>query len=226
MKLTNRKLYGALTILTILIGILLWREIKNFQSITTSASEEPLIAENSTPIPLGPSEKPLGYVAAPITVVEYQDLGNSRGRQLHEDLSAFIRKHPADVRLFFKHAPVAHLIFPDGVLAHQGAYCAGLQHGISDSEPLIWNFLDALISKNYNLRESGLRQAAADAGLNMPLWSACLTADSTTLAIKKDYDEAQGLQLGAPPLIFINNKKLNTRMDVNISDLLSSLIAK
>lgn len=225
MALSNKKLYLALALLTIIIGLMLYREIRNYQSITTSASSEPLIADNSTPLPLGPTDKPLGYVAAPITIVEYLDLGSQHDRQIHNELSNFVRKNPDKIRLFFKHAPVTHL-FSDGALAHKAVFCAGLQHKTPDGEALKWDYLDILISKNYNLRESGLDQAAADSGLNIQLWSNCLQSDNTAAAINKDFDEAIGLQLGAPPLIFINNKKLNTKLDINLTDLLSSLIAK
>ena len=222
---SNKKLYGLLIILTIVLGLMLTKEIKNYRSITTSATTEPLIAESSTPIPLGPADKPLGYIAAPITIVEYQDLGSQLGRQIHAELSKFVRQHPESARLYFKHAPTASLILTDGVLAHKAVLCAGGQRS-KDGQPLSWDYLDALISKNYNLRQSGLEQAATESGLNLALWSTCLQADSTLVAIKKDYDEAVSLQLGAPPLIFINNKQLNTKLDINFSDLLSSLIAK
>ncbi len=216
MTFTNKKLYAILLILTTIIGLMLWKEINNFQSITTSASTEPLIADASTPLNISPTDQSLNP-GGQLIVVEYQDLGNSKARILHEELSSFAEKNPG-VRLVFKHAPVAQL-FSDGVLAHKAAYCAGLQHKL-------WSFLDNLISRDYDLRQSGLQKAAEDTRLDLPLWSACLASENTIAAIQKDYDEARGLELGAPPLIFINNKKLNTKLDINISDLLSTLTAK
>lgn len=216
MTFTNRKLFAILLILTTIIGLLLWREIRNFESITTSASTEPLIADNSTPLDISSSDQSLNP-GGQLIVVEYQDLGNSKAKILHQELTSFAEKNPG-VRLVFKHAPIAHL-FSDGVLAHKAAYCAGLQHKL-------WSFLDNLISRDYDLREPGVQKAAEETGLNLPLWSTCLASENTAAAIKKDYDEAKSLELGEPPLIFINNKKLNTKLDINISDLLSTLIAK
>jgi len=216
MTFTNRKLYAILIILTTIIGLLLWKEINNFQLITTSASTESLIADASTPLNITPADQSLNP-GGQLIVVEYQDLGNSKARTLHKELSNFAEKKPG-VRLVFKHAPIAH-IFSDGVLAHKATYCAGLQHKL-------WSFLDNLILRDYDLRQSGLQKAAEDTRLNLPLWSTCLTSENTVAAIQKDYNEAQSLELGAPPLVFINNKKLNTKLDINISDLLSTLIAK
>lgn len=225
MKLRNLKLYGALSLLALILGLMLVNEIKKYRSITTSATTEPLIAESSTPLPISTADKPLGYIAAPLIIVEYQDLGSKRGRAIHEELSNFVRAHSREVRLYFKHAPVTSLVFTDGVLAHKATYCAGQQKTKGD-QPMNWIFLDTFISKNLGLREPELQKAAIDTGLNIPLWSNCLASKNTAAAINKDFEEAVNLQLGAPPLIFINNKKLNTELGVNLSDLLSSLTAK
>lgn len=225
----HRNLTIALFAMTILAVILLSQEIKNFNSINIKPVDQPLVSDESFDIKINPNDFILGNPGAQNTVVEYADLYSARGKELHKKISDFVIKHPRDIRLVLKHSPL-HRWFGDATLAHQAAYCAGLQKKSptpnSAPQPMLWNFIDNLITKKYNLKESGLRKAAADTGINVEQWWTCTNSDQAKNAIQNNINEAVQLQAGEPPLIFINNKKINISLDFDLDDILSSAIQK
>jgi protein-disulfide isomerase len=215
MTIHHKKLFIFLGIFIIVLGAFLVRAFQSSLAITTQSTDTPLFSANPIAIAIQPTDQVLGNPGAPLTIIEFTDLGNADARALHETFSNFVKKHPRDARLIFKHAPVYHF-FSDTVLAHQAAYCAGKQNKL-------WNFLDALINNN-NLRESGLRASATTAGIDINNWWICTNSVETQQAVQKDLTEAQSLQAGKPPLIFINNKQLNILKGIDITQLLTSLI--
>lgn len=212
----HKKLFIVLGIFIIVLGLFMARAIQQSLAITTQATDTPLFSPNPIAINIQPTDQVLGNPGAPLTIVEFTDLGNADARTLHEILSNFVNKHPRDARLVFKHAPVYHY-FADTVLAHQAAYCAGKQNKL-------WRFLDALIIDKNSLRESGLRASATTTNLDINSWWTCTNSAETQQAVQKDLTEAQNLQAGKPPLIFINNKQLNILKGIDLQQLLTSLI--
>lgn len=212
---TNKKLYASLFIITIMIGWLLTREIESARNITTKNSDEPLIAEIPTDLFISTDDHILNP-GAPLTVVEFIDLKNKEARYLHSQIYGFAKQNPSKVRLVFKHSPVQGL-FGDASLAHQAAFCAGKQGNLR-----FWEFVEAL--NNYNLRESGLKQTAAHVNLNVDLWWNCVNDDSTKEAVAKNVSELAQLGQGKPPLVFLNNRKLNILKKISVDNLLTSLV--
>lgn len=224
---SNKQLYASLVVLTILMTALLVREINNYKRIATEQATEPLISDNTTPLPDGDPRLILGNKGAPLTIVEYMNLGNNRSKEVHQQLVSFVRKQPLKARLVLKNAPVSHF-FSDPTLAHKAAYCAAKQNCSRSKneapEPCVWSFLDSIIGNNYSLRESGLRKAAAETSMKIDAWWICVNDPATEIAVQKDLSEAVSLQAGEPPLIYLNNRKLNVMHDLDLDNLLTSLI--
>lgn len=215
-------MYGLLIVLILILGYLLFREIKDVGKLTTRAVEEPLIAERAVSIPISPSDQILGSPGAPLTVVEYIDLKNDLDQRLHREISAFVNSHPQNIRLVFKHSPIPKFFLGDGVLAHQAVFCAGKQK--KGTKNMMWPFLHELVTNDNNLREKGLRKTAQAAGLDINnLWN-CVESEEARQAVLSNRLEAEQLRVGEPPLIFLNNRKLNIQQDFDLTELLSSLI--
>lgn len=214
---SHKTLFIALSAAIFILILLLWREINSALSITTESSNEPLIANNGTAIPITVADPVLGNPGSTTEVVAFLDLDKSNNRDIYNEISAFVRSNPRDVHFIFKHAPVARFLFSDGVLAHKGIYCAGKQNKF-------WQFADAVASGKYNFRESGVKSAADAVGIDNGVWLDCLSSDAANLAVQKNLAEAEALDLGQPPLIFINNKKINIAHGVNLTDILTSAI--
>lgn len=201
------------------MGYFLTREIKDVKKLTTKTTEEPLIADRAIAIPITSSDQILGNPGAPLTVIEYLDLKNNFDKKIHLEISAFVASHPQDVRLIFKHSPVPKFFFNDGVLAHQTAFCAGKQK-------MFWPFLKELVLSDNNLRETGLKKTALAAELNIEkLWE-CVESEEARQSVLSNRLEAEQLLSGEPPLVFLNNRKLNIHQDVDLTELLTSLIQK
>jgi protein-disulfide isomerase len=220
MKKSTKQLYLIIGALIIIVSILLWKEIKNYQSIITRASNEPLIAETATPLKISPKYLVLGNPGANNSIVEYLDLNDEKSLKIHQTIAEFILKdkNALKINLFFKHAPVPGL-FGNNTLPNKAAYCAASQDKLID-------FISAINKNKNNLKEAGLRSAAVAANLKINSWWECTNNGEALAAVQSDLEEARKLNLGEPPLIFLNNKKLNTNQDFNMTELLTALIAE
>ena len=67
---------------------------------------------------------------------------------------------------------------------------------------------------------------AKEEKLNFNMWKACFDGEQSATAVTADTAEAKKLLLGEAPLIFVNNKKLNTDLDFDLKEFLVSLIGQ
>ncbi|MFA6105717.1 MAG: hypothetical protein WC725_03965 [Patescibacteria group bacterium] len=211
----QKKLFTGLGIIILLISIFLAFEIKKTLSISTKTIAEPIVAETATPLKVSQENRVLG--AGELWIVTYLDFNDSKSRKLYQTLADFVNSNPTKAQLFLKHTPVAGL-FGDNALPNKAAWCAHQQKKLPQ-------FMNALLAGN-NIKESGLRAAAASAELNINMWWTCANGEKAKTAVNKDTEEAIQLKLGKPPLIFINNKKISTIQDFDLNELLNSLIAE
>lgn len=217
MKFVHQKLFAIILVLTIIVSIFLWKEIKDALSFTTKSVDEPAVSTEPVPIKISSSDLILGNPGAPLTVVEFLNLGDEKGRAVHLEISKFVKDHPKEVRLVFKDAPVQKL-FKNPLPAHKTAHCAAEQDKI-------WIFLENLINEN-SVRQSKINLATQKSGLNESALQNCLLKKSIEDLIQINTSEAIALQLGEPPLLFVNNRKVNLNQGINLTQLLQVLISK
>lgn len=200
----------------LLLGVFLVQTLKQSFAITTTPAEQQILIPMATMIPVKQTDQVMGNPGAKLLIIEFADLGNKESQTIHSILSNFVTTHPRDMRLVFKHAPLYHF-FVNTPLTHQAAYCAGKQGKL-------FAFVNELITKNNSLREAGLKKSAEGAGVDMNNWWECANSVEAQQAVQSDVALAQSFALGKPPLIFINNQKLNLTKDVDLTQLLTSLI--
>ncbi len=201
------------------VAVLLVGQIKRAKDITITPSATPLISAGSFSIPSDAEEPILGNPGAPLTIVEFADLGCSDCAKTHAILSAFVLAHPEEARLIFKDAPEQKLFLKPNNLAHQAAYCAGKQGRF-------WQFVDAAFaSKKSYLDEAAVKQLGINLKLPLASWWSCTTNSETSQKITATLGVAQQLQATDLPTVFINNRRLNLQADVDLNQLLNSFIA-
>lgn len=204
---------------TVVTGLLLFQQIKKSADIVTQMKAAPIISANAIDLPIDKTDPILGNPGAPLTIVEFIDLGNSRARKIHTELADFVSAHPLDARLIWKDAP-SHSIFSfDATLAHQAAFCAGKQNKF-------WPFVAESIKNSGHLTEAGLKDTAAKLKLDVASWWDCANSTATTQKIKDAVDLLPSLSVNSAPAIFINNKKVNLDENIDLTQMLGMLIAK
>lgn len=217
----HKKLYLILVAMVVLAGLFLFLQIKRATQITVKKNPTSLISLTSTFIPISEKELILGNPGAAITVVEFMDLDCEKCISLHNTIKAFVNEHPQDVRLIWKDAPQPHLFTEDLSLAHQAGWCIAQQ-----DEKKFWRFIDMASQNKKDLQENELKNIGQSLDITIDSWWQCATGPTAQQQIAQSLQIANGIGVQSLPAIFINNKRINTDADINITDMLQSFIAK
>lgn len=212
----QKKFFISLGLIILFILLFLVVEIRKFNKITTETTSEPIYADKATPLNISTGENHV-IGTGNLWVVAYLDLNDSKSRKIYQTVVDFVRSsgNLTKAQFFLKHAPVAGIL-NDNTIPNKSAWCAKQQNKLTP-------YLDALVNLN-GVKEKNLREAAKTAGLKIDQWWACTGGERAAAAVSKDTEEAKGLNMGKPPLLFINNKKINTNQDFDLLKLLNSLI--
>jgi len=215
----NKKFIFLLLAVVLIAGLLFYVEIRKAINITVTPNPTPLIADQTSNIPIDDSDPMMGNPGAPITIVEFGDIGCKDCQRVNFLIKDFVSKHPLDTRLVWKDAPRSNF-FSDGyTLAHQAAQCAGKQNKF-------WQFLDIAMQNTNNLQEPGLRKIADGLNLNAQTWWDCTNSDATKQKITDSLNLADQLQITSLPAVFLNNRKILINPDIDVTKLLEQAIVK
>jgi protein-disulfide isomerase len=143
----------------------------------------------------------LGDATAPVTLVEFGDYQchfcNVFFHSTEEDiLNNYVET--GKVKMIFKDY---NIIGPDSVNASHGAHCA-------NDQGLFWEYHDILYS-NWTGENNGwassenLRKFAQEIGLDMDMWSECMSNGKHSQTILGSNDDARNLELTGTPAFFV-----------------------
>jgi protein-disulfide isomerase len=137
-----------------------------------------------------------GKASAPITIVEFADFECPYCREAEASLQAVIDKHPNDVRLVFRHRPLAEL-HPNAVGAARAAVCA-------DQQGKFWEMHDAMFKDQSALGTEALKDTAGRLGMDKTRFASCLDAPDTVRALSADNQAAVELGVNSTPYFFVD----------------------
>lgn len=138
----------------------------------------------------------LGPADAAVTIVEFSDFQCPYCRKVQSTIKQLLQTYEKDVRFIFKHLPLD--IHQGAFPAAQAAFCAGQQG-------LFWQYHDALFNAETYGIES-LKRIAEDLGVNISLFTLCLTSPPSRNAISLNIWEAGQLGISSTPTFVINGK--------------------
>lgn len=143
--------------------------------------------------PRGGPEK--GSPDAPVTIVEFSDLECSYCARAHQVVSDLVRRRPKDVRVVFRHYPLA--MHAHARHAAEVAACAQLQDGF-------WKVADMLFGNQKDMSEAGIRKHVGALGLDLAGIDACVKSEDGRRMVQADIDEGDALGVGSTPTFFVN----------------------
>lgn len=164
------------------------------------ASVEILLAEVRLPVADGGESFAQGPRGAPVTIFEFSDFQCPFCREVQPTLKRILQSYGGQVRLVFKHLPLTDL-HPQAMPAARAAFCAGEQK-------VFWPYHDALFASD-NLSPARLDEIAAQAGLSMPQFRACLDSEEARAAVLRDVQEARRLGFNGTPSFLVNGKPVS-----------------
>lgn len=138
----------------------------------------------------------VGAVKAAVTIVEFSDFECRFCREVQPALKQVLENYGKDVRLVFKHLPLEG--HRNAVPAARAAYCAGEQERF-------WQFHDGLFGLE-SVSPSAFERIAADLGLGVERFKACVSSEQSRAAVVRDMELARSLRINSTPSFLVNGK--------------------
>lgn len=211
-----KRLILVLGAITVLMLVILAKQIRTAHSITTKPVDLPLLSSNSVDIPITEEDQMFGNRGAKLTVVGFFDINNKLSRQYFLKIYDLVQKNPTKARFVWKFYPEKSL-FRDTAIANQALYCAGKQNKF-------WSYAEKLAAEKRTIKDSRLIEVARELKLNQTLLETCIVSDESLNRVGNDYSLGQSLYLPEPPMVFVNNKLLNLDDTMDLTQLLTSLL--
>jgi protein-disulfide isomerase len=147
----------------------------------------------------------MGPADSPVTVIEFADFQCPHCKEFHEAMVQILQKYP-NVRFVYKDFPLVD-IHPWAESAAVGARCAFQQ-----SPAAFWKMHDAIFAaqdviSSENLWDK-LNGFAADEGLNVDTFKACMAADDAKKAVESERAEGAELGINSTPTIYVNGRPI------------------
>ncbi len=169
-------------------GYLLW-------GLSPDAVESTLAGDRRVNVSAGDSPS-IGPENAPVTIIEFSDYQCPYCKLWHDTVyDRLLANYPGKVRFVYRDFPLnGH---PEAQPAAEAAGCAGDQNAY-------WKFHDALFGQQYGLGRDAYLQYAADSGLNVNAFVACLDSHRHQAAIRDELSYALRLGVQSTPTFFVN----------------------
>jgi len=154
-----------------------------------------------------------GNPHASVTVVEFGDFECPACGREEETAREIRKKYANQIRFVFRQFPLVH-IHTTAERAAEASECAAEQGKF-------WEAVDKIYSRQFDESDAGLRRDAAEIGLDLNQFDACLANTSTAARVRRDLADGTLLGVVATPTFFVGRKKIE---DVPSTEELSQLI--
>jgi protein-disulfide isomerase len=149
-------------------------------------------------VPVSASDRSLGPVHAPVTVVEYGDLECPNCKQAAPAVKLLLRRLENQVRFVFRHFPLEE-VHPHAELAAEAAECAGEQGKF-------WEMIDLLFENQQHLKVNHLRSYAERLQLDMAQFTAEMNDHVYLQRVREHQQSGRDSGVRATPTFFVNGR--------------------
>jgi protein-disulfide isomerase len=164
------------------------------QAVAAAPTEQPQYKRYDIPTDGYPS---LGSDDAKIVIVEFSDFQCPYCRKFHDETyQALLDSYPGQIRFVYRNLPLPPTMHPAAMSAAIASLCANDQNSY-------WEYHDKLFSSE-TLDEATYIQYAADLGLDVETFTACLSSGSHDAEIKADVEFSSNLGIQSTPTFFVN----------------------
>ena len=197
--------YSVLVVLAFAVGILVGYVAWGRDTVVATAAQ-PSVSVAEAPVTQEPQYirydiptegyPSLGPDDAKLVIVEFSDFQCPFCRRFHDETyQALLDAYPGQIRFVYRNLPLTS-IHPNAMPAAVASLCANDQNAY-------WDFHEKLFSSE-TLDETTYIQYAADLGLDVDTFTACLSSGSHDAFIQEDMDFALGLGVQSTPTFFVN----------------------
>jgi protein-disulfide isomerase/uncharacterized membrane protein len=151
-----------------------------------------------------------GPADAPVKVVTYSDFQCPFCRQLALGLNQFLPRSGGRIALYFKNYPLDPSCNENlRQEFHGGACWMALGSLCAQQQGRFWEYHDRVFAREWRgAGRADVLRLAAETGLTVPAFEACLDSPRTLERLKSEIREAAAGGVNATPTVFLNGKRL------------------
>lgn len=143
----------------------------------------------------------LGPEKARVTLVEFSDFHCPFCLKLEPTLARILQDYPGKIRRVWRHFPLA--MHAGSERTHQASECAHAQGKF-------WAYHDKLFENFSAIKgEAFLNSLAAQTGLNLKKFKACMQDPVSKNAVQKDIERGRASGVGGTPAVFVNGRLIS-----------------
>lgn len=165
-----------------------------------------------------PDSHTTGNPDSSVVLVEFGDLQCPACAAANPEIRQLRQRFGDRVRFVFRQFPLERL-HAHALRAAEASECAGQQGKF-------WEAVDRLYQANGDLKDSSLERYAAELGLDVPEFRACLAGDAALARVRQDTQDGLALGVRATPTFFLGQRRIEGALPLTqFEDLLSLEIA-
>ena len=167
------------------------------------AQRQPEDPDKVYTIPLGDSPV-RGNPEARVAIVEYSDFQCPYCADVQPLLMQLLEKYPDDVKLVFKHFPLAF---------HPAAMPATVASLAAQEQGMFWEMHDVLFANTRTLSAIKMEDFAVEAGLDLDQFRSDLSQHRARYeaVAKADFDQGRSVAVRGTPTLYVAGKKVRKR---------------
>lgn len=208
------KILLSIAVAAVLIGVLL------FKFAGSPATPKPLANRADAPT--------LGNPQAKVVVTEFADFQCPACRLARDYSKQLLAKYPADVKIVFRHFPLAG--HPLAQVSAQAAEAAGAQGKFWEMHDLLYENQPEWgdLAKNLNPNQAIALFAgyARQLGLDEAKFTAAVSANAGSAAINQDMSDAAAAGVDSTPQYFVNQTMIPSPSMADITKAIDQALAK
>lgn len=148
----------------------------------------------------------LGPATAKVTIVEFSDFQCPYCAQAHETVHQLRERYNDQVRIIFRHFPLAF---------HEHARLAAQAAAAAQAQGKFWPFHDRLFSHQNALDRKSLESYAQELGLDVPAFKKGLDENSFDAQVEADMALGRSVRVDGTPTMFVNGKRAENATELD-----------
>jgi protein-disulfide isomerase len=172
---------------------------------TRDQQNRPLSKEAWTSLLAG-APAALGPETAKVTIVEFSDFQCPYCAQAHETVRQLRERYPEQVRVVFRHFPLAF---------HEHARLAAQAALAAHAQGKFWPYHDRLFERQNALDRKSLDTYAQDLGLDVALFKKSLDENAYDAQVEADLALGRSVRVDGTPTMFINGKRAENAVELD-----------
>lgn len=160
------------------------------------------------------TQRTLGQVNAPITIVKFSDFQCPACKQAGTLLKAIARESKGIIKLVYKYYPLdskCNAKVPAG-RGHLQACKAAVSSLCAANQGQFWAYHDLIFANQHDLNDKAFEAFAKQLNLDMPMFKQCSQSSIAYNMVRNDVEDGERMHVSHTPTIFINGREYQGRI--------------